>query len=172
MYKVVHVMIGFSIGLLVGGSSLYSLLYGIAGAFGAYFPDIGHPPGRRKRSTHNIVFPILFLIIIYSAYMIIKLNNNDPILIFITGIIAKSLYAFFISWLVHVLNDSLSVGGVYPLWPFSNKRVRITRLKSNSLALNLFGLFLAFIMLYLWLVLSGLNKFLEDIVKNLLRSLS
>ncbi len=172
MNRATHIIIGFSAGLLVGGSSLYSLLYGVSGALGAYIPDIKHPPYRRRKSTHNIVIPVLLLVITYSTYMLISTNTHNPIVLFTAEISTKSLYAISIGWLTHVFTDSLSAGGVYPLWPFSEKVIRLTRLRSNSLALNLFGLLIAFTLLYLWLIMSGLNDVVEEFIKNLLRSLS
>jgi len=165
MNRLAHILIGFSIGLYLG-SGITSLLYALCSALGAYTPDIRHPPMRRGKLSHSLVTPILLFLLTYSVS---EPLSHETSYAWLVKLISTSFYAFLLGWVSHILADSLSAGGVFILWPLSNKCVKLTSLRSDSLILNLLGVLIAFTLLYIWLVVSGASTYIEELVEWFLK---
>lgn len=149
MYRVAHVFLGLSSGLLLCSSAQYSLLCGLAGALGAYVPDVNHPPYRRGKLSHSLVVPITLLVLAYSLRNAIALEAElKPV----AEIATLALYSACVGWITHVLSDSLTSRGVHILYPFSSYRLAVFKsLKSTSLVGNLLILLLSSVLIYFWL---------------------
>lgn len=167
MYRIVHVFLGLSTGLLICSSLPHSFLCGLSGALGGYIPDIGHVPFKRGKFSHSLVIPVTVITLTYCIRKIIT-----PVL-FIYDIFVETIvymiYSLFIGWITHVLSDALTSQGVYILYPFINHRLRVfKRLRSNSIVGNISILFISALIIYVWLIKSGLSEPLEYFLKTLL----
>lgn len=163
MYRVVHVFLGLSTGLLLCSSFPYFLLCGLSGALGAYIPDIKHAPYRRGRLSHSLVLPFVLIAIAYSVENLLISVIVYRLLI---NVFTNTLYSLSIGWITHVLSDSLTAQGVYILYPFTNYRLRVfKKLRSSSMIGNLSILLLSTILIYIWVVKTGFDTTIQYLLK-------
>ncbi|MET1160434.1 MAG: metal-dependent hydrolase [Thermoprotei archaeon] len=167
MYRVVHVFMGFSTGLLLCSllNNSYWFLCGIMSGIGGYIPDLDLRIKHRKL-LHNIIIPLVTITLIYSMTHLVFTNGSNVILL----IIDASLLSLLIGWLLHVFCDAFTKRGVYILWPINEEvRVSLTPLKSGELVGNLVVMIIASLEMYYWLRISGygnlLDKFMEEVLK-------
>ncbi|ALU12605.1 hypothetical protein EYM_05635 [Ignicoccus islandicus DSM 13165] len=109
-----HAALGFSLSVFLLGPSpsvtLTSVIY-------SKLPDFDLKL-RHRKSLHNV---FAMLILTSVAFLM----GPDA------GLSALVAYSS------HLLGDSLTVYGIYPFYPFSNKRFRLAKFKSSSPILNL-----------------------------------
>lgn len=164
MYRITHIFLGLSTGLLICSSIQYSLLCGLSGAFGAYIPDIGHAPYRRGRVSHSLVLPITLILLMFSINNILVSSSLIHKLIIDSS--TYTIYSISTGWITHVLSDALTSQGVYFLYPFLKYRLRVfKKLRSNSIVGNLSIIILSAIIMYMWLIKTGLNIYIEYLLK-------
>lgn len=159
MYRVTHIYIGFIAGLFIGNGGIEALLNGLIGALGGYVPDIDLKLTHRK-TLHNLVIPILTMLA-----LLIPTVSITPTLSLSTGI-AKYVVSFTTGWILHVATDSLTVRGVYPLYPVNKKfRLRFAKFRSESILINTFTIMLASMILGYWLYRKGFYENLAEFIE-------
>ena len=168
MYRVAHIFLGLSAGLLLCGSKPYSIICGVASAFGSYIVDLGHRTPHRPRITHNYVLPAILYLLVYSTSQILYSTWKNPYSGFLVEILSWTLYSLLLGWVLHVFADSITSYGVWPLYPIIKKRVRgFKRLRSSSLIGNLVLLMVSAMLIHVWMTsslkTSDLNFYLEKI---------
>ncbi len=149
MRRSIHGLMGSALGLLASTNAPLLILYLlILGWIGGWIPDLDLRFKHRK-SLHNIwmagfVSAIIY-IVLYQTYIQYPLSPY-PFNLFIE----KTLIVFSGSWMLHLFGDSLTVRGVYPLYPVSNYRFRIAKLRSSGFTVNFIGVLIALAMVFLW----------------------
>jgi len=137
--------VGGCFGLLLGVDLYSSLVSSLMGVIGGFVPDIDLRFKHRK-TLHNIFSLIALTMIVYSALLYAaKYAYLDPVNAY------RFSLAFASGMALHILLDSTTKRGVYILFPFSNRRLRIPIFKSNSVWANGFGISIGLFFLYLWL---------------------
>ncbi len=148
MRRVIHGYMGFAIGFLFVGSNYYLLpLILLFGWLGGWLPDFDLKY-RHRKALHNIFSLITFTSIFYALSYIAHrelglLPDNSSLHI---------SYAFATAYLLHLLFDALTVRGIYPLYPLSNYRFRIARLKSDGVFINLLGFMISSAIIVYWVM--------------------
>jgi len=168
MYRLTHITIGFTVGLFLGSSIIDSFIYALFTALGSYIPDIKHKPYVRGKYSHSFTTPLLLALLSISIYNILLDTGALTGRGYVYEVILWSILSICIGWMLHVFCDMVTAGGVYPLYPFSDRRVRLTRIKSNSIILNFSGIIFSFILLYIWLTIHDFGRVINDLVKFLL----
>jgi len=168
MYRLTHVTIGFTIGLFLGSSIIDGFIYALFTALGSYIPDIKHKPYVRGKYSHSFITPLLLALLSISAYNILLDSRVLTGRELVYEMVLWSILGVCIGWMLHVFCDMLTAGGVYPLYPFIDRRVRLTRIKSSNIILNFTGLMFSFLLLYIWLTIHGFGRVIDDLVKFLL----
>ncbi|MEM4432744.1 MAG: metal-dependent hydrolase [Desulfurococcaceae archaeon] len=158
MYRITHVYIGFVIGLFIGINDIDSLLNGLIGAIGGFIPDID--VGFKHRKTlHNIFVPftIALSLLITNTYLIPmqwRIHSYNYLISFTLG------------WILHLVTDSLTIKGVYPLYPLiRNFRLRFAKFRSNSLLINTVMILLASIILGYWFYERNIYTKIDEYLK-------
>ncbi len=147
MKRSVHAFIGFAAGLLVGGASPYTLLCGIAGFLGGWFPDYDLR-FRHRKLLHNVFMLVLSSYIVFylvqEAFRRLRIGFPGEAPLYIA-------LAFFSGWALHILLDATTKRGTYLLWPLYGKPLRIPIFRSSSFAANFVGIGLGMLLLAIWL---------------------
>jgi len=119
---------------------------------GSLLPDVYHPPVRRNAFLHSLVGAAVassVATVLISAWLYtlgIPVTPGD----------ARFMFRLvFSAYLMHLVGDSLTGGGVYLSWPFNPRRFRISARRYDDPALNsiFYGLgilALALSLSYLW----------------------
>ncbi len=137
--------VGGCFGLLLGVDLYSSLMSSLMGVIGGFVPDIDLRFKHRK-ALHNIFSLIALTMIVYGILLYVtKYTYLDPANAY------RFSLAFASGMMLHILFDSTTKMGVYILFPFSNKRLRIPIFRSNSVWANGFEISVGLFFLYLWL---------------------
>lgn len=161
MYRLTHVYVGLVTGLLVGGSGFEAFLCGVSGAIGGYLPDLDLSLAHRK-TLHNFVVPGAATLLVFIGVEALEPGSTFKTLL-------HHVWAsMIIGWVLHVLADSLTSRGVYPFYPLSSFRLRLLKLRSNSLTVNLVLLFLSSLALALWFERRGfIYEWIESLKRHI-----
>lgn len=163
MYRLTHVYVGLVAGIVFGGTGFRAVICGLCGALGGYIPDIDLSLSHRK-TLHNLTAPASLIILLY---ILVKALDLDPS---ISVILKYATISTALGWVLHIVTDSLTSKGVYPLYPFSKFRLRLLRLRSNSLSANLALIILTSLIFLWWFERKGFiyefNKLMEIFVKS------
>jgi len=104
--------------------------------FASILPDLYHPRVRRNPFLHSIIggflASYLFSIAVGFVYYTFLYRS-----VFDTADFAFKIV--FPSYLLHLLGDSLTGGGIYPSYPFTSRRFRIYAYRYDDPALNRAG---------------------------------
>lgn len=100
---------------------------------GALLPDIYHPPVRRNAFLHSLVGSIVVsaAAALLVAAWVYTAEAGDPAAWF-----QYSFKIVYSSYILHLLGDSLTGGGIYFAWPFSGRRFRVSAHRYDDPALN------------------------------------
>jgi len=138
----VHVVLGASLGVSVpavmGASSLDRLLGLLFGALGGYIPDLDL---RRQHRVllHNVLSAIVFAL---TATLAVGVFSNNWSLAACAGL------AYLAGHISHIVADMFTERGVALLYPWSTRRYRLARFRSDNEVLNsLFALLAALLAL-------------------------
>lgn len=146
MNRGTHIFIGLSLGLLICGQRTdLTALCAIMGSIGGWFPDLDLLFKHRK-SLHNILSLLITGAALYAAtYLLAKNFITNP------GSIASLIaYSFMAGYSMHIFGDSLTTMGVYALWPLSNYRLRLAKMKSDGFFINFLGVLLGLVFIAMW----------------------
>lgn len=142
MKRKVHVVLGASLGVSVpavmGASSLDRLLGLLFGALGGYIPDLDL---RRQHRVllHNVLSAIVFAL---TATLAVGVFSNNWSLAACAGL------AYLAGHISHIVADMFTERGVALLYPWSTRRYRLARFRSDNEVLNsLFALLAALLAL-------------------------
>jgi len=165
LYRAIHVFMGFTVGLLVGGGSEFDIFYGLMGALGGYIPDLDLRIKHRKL-LHNLIVPLILVSILYLA------TSLAIGIQWIVQVMLRGYLALVLGWILHVASDAFTKRGVYPLWPLNKEfKVALTPLKSTSIVGNFIAVLLSALAFYYWLDSTGISKwvvwFLEAVAELL-----
>ncbi len=139
MKRSTHVLFGVSLSIFILNPQPSSLIYLIAmSIMGSYLPDVDLRI-KHRMMLHNLFVPILFSIMLY--FILDYISLYDPLLLVV---------AFDIGFTSHILLDMFTYAGVSLFYPFSKKRYRIARLRSDSPLANVFFSAIALILIFLW----------------------
>jgi len=100
---------------------------------GSLLPDVHHPPVKRNAFLHSLVG---------AAAVSLAASLFAALWAYTLGLAAEPLgfrFVFrllFASYLLHLLGDAMTGGGIYIAWPFSGRRFRITAHRYDDPALN------------------------------------
>ncbi|MCS7127743.1 MAG: metal-dependent hydrolase [Desulfurococcaceae archaeon] len=147
MNRGTHIFIGLSLGLLICGQrTSLTALCAIMGSIGGWFPDLDLFFKHRK-SLHNIPSLLITGTALYTmTYLLAKSFTTV-----VPGSIASlTAYSFIAGYSMHIFGDSLTTMGVYVLWPFSNYKLRLAKMKSNGFFINFLGVLLGLAFIALW----------------------
>ena len=167
-----HIITGASaaamVAILVSGLSKELITSVVLAILINWLIDLGHVRGRygprRSAFTHSLMGVTAVSLIVYVAFYLIK--NISPLSI---DVDLTVLIAMEVCGLTHLFLDSLTEGGIYPLWPFSGRRYALAHIDyddpiANSLAIIAFTLPTLYL-LYMyrgvigeWLVRLGLFR--------------
>jgi len=138
----VHVVLGASLGAsipaVMGASSLDRLLGLLFGALGGYIPDLDL---RRQHRVllHNVLSAIVFAL---TATLAVGVFSNNWSLAACAGL------AYLAGHISHIVADMFTERGVALLYPWSTRRYRLARFRSDNEVLNsLFALLAALLAL-------------------------
>lgn len=165
MYRSVHMFIGGCFGLLLGEDLYSSLISSLMGAIGGYVPDIDYDCRKIKhrKTLHNVFSLVALTMIVYGALLYIaRYTFLDPIDAY------RFSLAFGSGMALHILFDSTTKKGVWILYPFSNKRLRIPIFKSSSVWANGFGISMGLFFLYLWIRRFDIDYLVKKAISYLL----
>lgn len=145
-----HLFTGLVLGIPIGIATLMASEPEIAvatfatTAVGSIYPDIDNP----KSMLGSKIKPISFLInkifghrnFIHSPFNLLLISILFSIL-FITG--GKQqfflpLFGFCLGFLLHLILDTVTVGGISWLYPFSKKRFHWTRMRTGGMGEKIF----------------------------------
>ena len=108
----------------------------------------GHKGFKRTPYTHSILgsftLSLLITLAIYIMCMFIGLRNCFT---WLNNVFLQCLSIAF----SHLLLDSLTVDGVYPLWPFSRSKIALTHRRYDYIALNLSMQIIAVVLIALYI---------------------
>ena len=142
MKRKVHVVLGASLGAsipaVMGASSLDRLLGLLFGALGGYIPDLDL---RRQHRVllHNVLSAIVFAL---TATLAVGVFSNNWSLAVCAGL------AYLAGHISHIVADMFTERGVALLYPWSTRRYRLARFRSDNEVLNsLFALLAALLAL-------------------------
>ncbi|HIP66189.1 MAG TPA: metal-dependent hydrolase [Pyrodictium sp.] len=142
MKRKVHVVLGASLGAsipaVMGASSLDRLLGLLFGALGGYIPDLDL---RRQHRVllHNVLSAIVFAL---TATLAVGVFSNNWSLAACAGL------AYLAGHISHIVADMFTERGVALLYPWSTRRYRLARFRSDNEVLNsLFALLAALLAL-------------------------
>ena len=150
MKRSVHMFIGASLGLASSiDTPLLTLYLIVLGWLGGYIPDLDLRHGHRK-FLHNIW--VLGAAIAVGSIVIGLIYKEYPLTPYSEEVfIFKTIIVFGGSWLLHILCDSLTIKGVYILYPISNHRFRIASFKSNDVVVNIIGILIGALFILYWI---------------------
>ncbi len=150
MKRSVHVFIGASLGLASSiDTPLLTLYLIVLGWLGGYVPDLDLRHGHRK-FLHNIW--VLGATIAVGSIIIGLIYRKYPLTPYSEEVfLLKTMIVFGGSWLLHILCDSLTIKGVYILYPISNHRFRVASFKSNGIAVNIIGILIGALFILYWI---------------------
>ena len=142
MKRKVHVVLGASLGAsipaVMGASSLDRLLGLLFGALGGYIPDLDL---RRQHRVllHNVLSAIVFAL---TATLAVGVFSNNWSLAVCAGL------AYLAGHISHIVADMFTERGVALFYPWSTRRYRLARFRSDNEVLNsLFALLAALLAL-------------------------
>jgi len=139
MKRSTHVLFGVSLSIFILSPRPSNLVYIIAmSIIGSYLPDAD------LRIKHRMMLHNLFVLMLFSImfYLVLDyISSYDPLLLVIS---------FDIGFISHILLDMFTYAGVSLFYPFSKKRYRIARLRSDSPLANMFFSAIALVLIFLW----------------------
>lgn len=139
MKRSTHVLFGTSLSISVLNPQPNHLIYLIAmSVIGSYLPDVDLRI-KHRAMLHNLFILLFLSIIFYLALDYMSLY--DPLLLVVS---------FDIGFVSHILLDLFTYAGVSLFYPFSKKRYRIARLRSESPLANMFFTVVALLLIFLW----------------------
>ncbi len=139
MKRGTHVLFGVSLSIFILNPRPSNLVYLIAmSVIGSYLPDAD------LRIKHRMMLHNLFVLILFSIMFYLVLDYTslyDQLLLVVS---------FDIGFISHILLDMFTYAGVSLFYPFSKKRYRIARLRSDSQLANMFFSAIALALIFLW----------------------
>jgi len=164
--RTIHALLGAAIGLSIAGTRIeYSIPCMVFGWIGGWFPDLDLKFKHRK-TLHSLISMLSASALVYTVLSVVEaFLGLNTMAYFLT-------LSFFSGWILHVISDSLTVKGVYILWPISDYRLRLASFKSNSLLLNIIGVLLS-LTIIIFLIYSMYLRYYSIIfesIKNILRT--
>jgi inner membrane protein len=148
-----HLVMGSGLALAAAGSDAGSLLpVLLMGAIGSIMPDLDILYKHRKL-LHNIFAAALF-----TGLVMVLLGRLD----LQAGDIRLYSLAYMVGWLSHLLGDMVTRSGVALLWPFSNRRFRVARMRYDDPRTSLIGYIIGIIGVLAWLARSPYAPILRE----------
>lgn len=139
MKRYTHIIVGFSLGFMLGNTFIESVTYALISSLGAEVPDkdLRLFGGRFHRQLfHNIFIPLILV----TALPVMALTTNFPL----SSKVVKLSTVFALGLLSHILLDSITFRGVAFFFPLSRKTYGVRAVASNNTVANVFisGLFI------------------------------
>jgi len=143
---------GVSLALAAAGYNEDSVIMVlILGALGAVIPDLDVIYKHRKL-LHNVFSLLLFSAFIFMAAVYLGASPTTA---------RTYTLGFAAAWASHVFGDMLTRGGVRALWPFSNHRFRLLKLRYDDPLASILGYLIGAAGIAVWLVEGPLAPFLR-----------
>ncbi len=139
MKRSTHILFGVSLSIIVLNPEPESLVYIIVmSVIGSYIPDADLRI-KHRMLLHNLLTLLLFSILLY--YILTYISFYNPLLLIIS---------FDIGFVSHIILDMFTYAGVSLFYPFSKKRYRIAKLRSDSQLANILFSTIALLLIFVW----------------------
>lgn len=139
---------------LLGRLSLRTLPFTIAMLFvGSLLPDLYHPPVKRNAFLHSLAGAVVASSVasLLVAVCLQTLVSAELALSF-----EEAFRLIFPAYVLHLLGDSLTGGGIYLAWPFSSRRFRAAGYRYDDPFLNIVMSGFGIISLVITIITMGL----------------
>ena len=135
MKRSTHIIVGLCLSvataLALDPSIPRCVVAGILGALVNHSIDaVGHRGPRRTPFTHSLLGASLLAIAFLAPLIAVRITLSLPV------ISVGLALGVWIAALSHILLDSMTVAGTYPLYPWKRKRFRIAKLRYDDPAAN------------------------------------
>lgn len=123
-----HISLGIGGALFILDPDISTLfVVGVFSTLGSILPDLDLKL-KHRRMLHNIPFMLTLLLII--SILLYK------VLEFPTSTVSNIAYPILIGYLLHIVADSFTRMGTWPLWPLSSRRLVLAEFDYDDAKLN------------------------------------